>query len=129
VVQLDLDDGIVGNWDRLRLDQVVTNLLTNAIKYGPGQPIEIRVARLDAERAILSVRDHGIGISPEDQPRIFDRFARAVSPAHYGGLGLGLWIVRVIVEALGGTVSVASELGRGATFSATLPLATVGKAE
>ena len=121
-LKLDLDDSVVGTWDRLRLDQVVTNLVTNAIKYGPGKPIEIRVARRDERHAILSVSDHGIGIAPEDQPRIFDRFARAVSPAHYGGLGLGLWIVRVIVEALHGSVAVSSEPGRGAEFFAVLPL-------
>jgi len=120
---MTLDDAIIGRWERLRLDQVVTNFLTNAAKYGAGQPIEIRVAKQGDTHALVAVRDHGIGIAAEDQARIFDRFARAVSPSHYGGLGLGLFIVKVIVEALGGTVSVASTPGKGAEFVVCLPLA------
>ena len=122
-LSMTLDDAIIGRWERLRLDQVVTNFLTNAAKYGAGQPIEIRVAKQGDTHAVVAVRDHGIGIAAEDQARIFDRFARAVSPSHYGGLGLGLFIVKVIVEALGGTVSVASTPGKGAEFVVCLPLA------
>jgi len=104
-----------GRWDRARLDQVITNLLSNAVKYGPGEPVTIRVtARRD--RAMLSVQDRGIGISEPDQRRIFERFERAVSRRNYGGFGLGLWIVRQIVEALGGTVRVESLPGAGSTF-------------
>ena len=104
-----------GRWDRSRLDQVLTNLLSNAVKYGPGEPVVVRVeARRD--RAILSVQDRGIGISEADQRRIFQRFERAVSRRNYGGFGLGLWIVRQIVEALGGTVRVESFPGTGSTF-------------
>ncbi len=104
-----------GRWDRARLDQVITNLLSNAVKYGPGEPVMIRVtARRD--RAMLSVQDRGIGISEPDQRRIFERFERAVSRRNYGGFGLGLWIVRQIVEALGGTVRVESLPGAGSTF-------------
>ena len=109
-----------GTWDRLRLDQIVTNLLSNAMKYGTGQPIEITVTGTpDAVR--LEVRDHGIGIEPEHQSRIFDRFERAVSGRHYGGLGLGLWIVRQIVDALGGSIRVRSAAGEGSTFLVELP--------
>jgi signal transduction histidine kinase len=111
---------VVGRWDRLRLDQVITNLLANAIKYGARQPIDLRVERL-AEGARLTVIDRGIGIAPADQGRIFERFERAVSDRHYGGLGLGLWISREIVEALRGSISVESAVGAGSTFVVTLP--------
>ena len=121
-VELALEKGVVGTWDRLRLDQIATNLITNAMKYGAGKPIEIRAARRDG-RAVLSVRDQGIGISDGDRARIFERFGRAVSAEHYGGLGLGLWIVKRIVAALGGEISVESEPGQGACFTVELPLA------
>jgi signal transduction histidine kinase len=110
----------VGRWDALRLDQVVVNLLTNAAKYGQGHPIDIRV-ETTPERARLIVRDEGIGIAAEDMPRLFGRFERAVSVRHYGGLGLGLYISREIVEAHGGRVSVNSRPGEGSTFTVELP--------
>ena len=94
-----------GAWDRLRLDQVITNLLSNAIKFGSGQPIELGLASA-GEHARLWIRDHGIGIAPELQRYIFERFERAVPARSYGGLGLGLYISRTIVEALGGTIRV-----------------------
>jgi signal transduction histidine kinase/integral membrane sensor domain MASE1 len=117
---LQADDPCVGRWDRLRLDQIVTNLLSNAVKYGPGKPIEIRLQSREGA-ALLTVRDHGIGILPEDQARIFERFERAVSARHFGGLGLGLWIVKQIVTAMGGTISVKSETGQGSEFTVVLP--------
>lgn len=110
----------VGCWDRSRLEQIVTNLLSNAIKYGPGKPIDMCVQMRD-NTAYLIVADHGIGIAPEHLERIFVRFERAVSTEHYGGLGLGLYIARQIVEAFGGTIRVASDLGAGATFTVALP--------
>jgi signal transduction histidine kinase/CHASE1-domain containing sensor protein len=110
---------VVGRWDRMRIDQVVTNLLSNAIKYGPGKPVEVSVEE-DGPRATLAVRDHGIGISEADQRRIFQRFERAVSKRNYGGFGLGLWIVRQIVEALGGSVHVQSAPGGGSLFTVVL---------
>jgi signal transduction histidine kinase len=111
----------VGRWDRLRLDQVVTNLVSNAIKYGEGQPIDI-VVSADSERARLEVTDHGIGIAPHHQERVFERFERAVTDRRYAGFGLGLWITSRIVEEFGGTLSLRSELGVGSTFIVELPV-------
>ncbi len=113
-------DGIEGIWDGGRLDQVLTNLLSNAVRYGNGKPIEMRVEDR-GEAASFAVRDQGIGISPADRVRIFERFERAVSGCHYGGLGMGLWISRRIVEAHGGSIDVESEPGRGSVFTVTLP--------
>ncbi|NVJ24829.1 AAA family ATPase [Myxococcus sp. AM011] len=111
---------LAGYWDAMRLEQVVGNLLSNAMKYGAGQPIEITLEQRGSH-ARLRVRDFGIGIADEDRSRIFGRFERAVSVRHYGGFGLGLWIVREIVQALGGTIDVESTPGEGSTFTVTLP--------
>ncbi|MGZ3706036.1 MAG: sensor histidine kinase, partial [Bdellovibrionota bacterium] len=107
--------------DPVRLEQVIVNLLTNAIKYAPGKPIEIKARRV-GEEVEISLRDHGIGIAVEDQERIFQRFERAVSSSHFGGLGLGLYIVSQILGAHGGRISVSSLPGEGAQFSVRLPL-------
>lgn len=114
------DLNAVGVWDRMRLDQVVTNLVSNALKYGEGKPVSVRI-EASATRARLVVEDHGLGIPKEHQARIFDRFERFVSERHFGGFGLGLWISRQIVEGLGGTITVESEPGRGSTFAVDLP--------
>jgi PAS domain S-box-containing protein len=111
---------VTGHWDRLRIETVVGNLLGNAIKYGNYQPIEISVGPV-GDRGQLVVTDHGIGISPEERERIFQRFERAVPEEHYGGFGLGLWIVRQVVEAHRGSIQVISEKGRGSTFIVELP--------
>ncbi len=113
---------VPGTWDRARLEQVLTNLISNAVKYGQDNPIELTVEATEG-RARLVVRDTGIGIATEHLERVFNRFERAVSERHYGGFGLGLWIARRIVEAMGGRITVASELGVGSTFSVELPLA------
>jgi signal transduction histidine kinase len=114
---------VVGRWDRTRLNQVVSNLVTNAIKYGQGRPVIIRAAT-DGQRreARLEVIDGGLGIAPEIQARIFEPFKRAVEPGQQDGLGLGLYIVRSIVQQMGGSVHVDSRLGSGATFVVDLPL-------
>jgi signal transduction histidine kinase len=120
-VDLRAPGPVVGRWDSDKLTRVVTNLLANALKFGPGKPIEISVDESDG-RARLTVTDHGIGITPEALPRVFDKFTRAVSARSYGGLGLGLHIVRRLVEAHGGAVTVASEPGQFTTFTVDLPL-------
>lgn len=109
-----------GRWDRTRLEQVLTNLLVNAAKFGEGRPIAVTV-QAEAGLARLAVADQGIGIPPEHQERVFGRFERAASPEHYGGLGLGLWIAREIVEAHGGRILLRSAPGLGSTFTVELP--------
>lgn len=121
--RVDAAEPIVGEWDALRVEQVVTNLVSNAVKYGQGRPIEISVSKTGSA-ATLRVCDHGIGIAPEDKQRIFDRFERLVSVRHFGGFGLGLWIVRQIVQAHGGSIQVDSAPGEGSTFTVRLPLTT-----
>ncbi len=120
-IELALTGETVGHWDRGRIEQVVENLLGNAIKYGEGKPVHVEVTA-DPERARLVVRDQGIGIEPEALLRIFDKFERASSARHFGGLGLGLFIVRQIIVAHEGTIQVSSEPGCGSTFTVELPL-------
>ena len=106
--------------DRLRMEQVITNLLTNAFRYGGGKPVRFAV-EADAEAVRLSVQDQGIGIAKQDQARIFNRFERAAAAQGTDGLGLGLFIAREIVSAHGGNLTVESEPERGSTFLVTLP--------
>ena len=120
VVRLSLGPALDGRFDRLRLDQVFSNLLSNAMKFGARRPIDIH-AKSDAQAIHVQVRDQGIGVSPADQERIFDRFARAVSERNYGGFGLGLWLARQAARALGGDITIDSQPGEGASFTVTLP--------
>jgi signal transduction histidine kinase len=120
-IQLDLEAPLRGRWDAGRLEQVISNLVVNAIKYGGGTPVDVRLAAADGGDPLLTVSDRGPGIDPADLPRVFDRFFRADVGTHPGGLGLGLAVVRELVEAMGGSVSVASSPGQGAAFTVRLP--------
>ncbi len=120
-LHLRTDGPVVGRWDRARLEQVLANLLSNAVKYGRGRPIELGVFASGDRAARITVRDQGIGIPEGARERLFGRFERAVSGRHYGGLGLGLWITRQLVEAHGGTISYESTEGEGTTFTVELP--------
>ena len=106
--------------DERRTWQVVTNLLTNALKYGNGTPVEVSVDR-SGDQVLIGVRDAGPGIAPQDQERIFDRFVRLLQADGTPGSGLGLFIARSLVEAQGGTITVSSSEGAGATFCVALP--------
>jgi len=121
-VMLHAEAPVMGHWDRSRLDQVVTNLLDNALKFGAGEPIELVVTQRD-NRAELRVMDKGIGIPPDRVAHVFERFERAVSTRHYGGFGLGLYIVHTIVTALGGSIRVDSAPRQGSVFTVELPCA------
>jgi signal transduction histidine kinase len=114
-------ESVVGQWDKARLEQVVTNLVSNAIKYGNSKPVDITIASTDA-LARVTVADHGIGIAADDLERIFGRFERAVPGRHYAGLGLGLYVSRNIVEAHGGTLQATSDADEGSTFVVEIPL-------
>ena len=118
---VELPEALHLGGDRLRFEQVLTNLLTNAIRYAPGAPIRVALAE-EAEHAVLRFEDGGPGIASEDQARVFERFERLIPASHVSGLGLGLYIVLEIVHAHGGTVALNSEPGQGTRFTVRLPL-------
>jgi signal transduction histidine kinase/DNA-binding NarL/FixJ family response regulator len=109
-----------GTWDRLAVERIFANLLSNALKFGAEKPVEVRIGT-EREHAVIEVEDHGIGIASEDVDRIFDQFERAVSSRHFGGLGLGLYVTRRLVEHHGGSITVASRAGSGSLFTVRLP--------
>jgi signal transduction histidine kinase len=116
-----LDEHVIGNLDATRMEQVVGNLIDNAVKFGAGSPIEVELRARDGT-ATLSVHDHGPGIPLEEQGELFRRYRRGSAAVGLGGLGLGLHVVREIVAAHGGTVRVDARPGKGSTFTVELPL-------
>lgn len=120
-IALDAPDAAVVRSDRLAMEQILDNLVSNAIKYGQGRPIDLKV-RSDTDRAIVSVRDRGIGISAADRARIFGQFERAVGlGSSIGGFGVGLWVVGQLVDAMGARIQVESSPGEGTTMTLHLP--------
>src|SRR5262249_3851540 len=118
---------IVGRWDRMRLEQVLTNLVSNSLRFGAKHPVELHVSRVEGG-ARIAVRDHGVGIAEADRERVFERFEQAAPVSHYGGFGIGLWIARKIVDALGGTIVASNAQGGGAVFTVDLPFDAQGGA-
>lgn len=119
-VELEIEKDLVGNWDKVRIEQVIINLLTNAAKYAPNKPIKASLTCND-HVATIRITDQGPGIALEDQERIFNRFERVSDKQNIGGLGLGLYISKQIVEAHNGRIYVQSKLGEGSTFIVELP--------
>ncbi len=120
-VKLEMNAPQQGRWDKARVEQIVTNLLTNAAKYAPSSPVAIRVKERDEATVVIEVSDQGPGIPERAQRRIFERFERVVRDHRTSGLGLGLWLVRRYTEAMGGLIGVKSTSGQGATFTVALP--------
>jgi PAS domain S-box-containing protein len=119
-LSFEASEPVLGCWDRLRLEQVVSNLLANALKYGEGKPVLVRVSAQPSS-AVVSVADHGIGIAPQDLSRIFNQFERVLGRRTFGGLGMGLYIARQIAQAHGGRIEVDSAQNRGSNFRVVLP--------
>jgi signal transduction histidine kinase len=123
-IGLRAPESVRGVWDEFRIEQVLTNLLTNALRYGGGKPVEVVVEEVGG-RARMSVRDQGMGIAAQDQERIFEQFERTEdSRKQAPGLGLGLYITRQIVRLHGGEIELESAPGQGAVFTVDLPLAS-----
>ncbi|MBD8573095.1 hybrid sensor histidine kinase/response regulator [Pseudomonas syringae] len=122
-MSLSAEEPVIGVWDEFRIEQVIVNLLTNALRYGAGKPVEVRVyADAERQQACIEVIDHGIGINEAHQTRIFQQFERVTANHAKAGLGLGLFISEQIVMAHGGQILVRSEEGKGSIFTVRLPL-------
>lgn len=121
-LELRIEAGVSGSFDRTKLDQVITNLVSNAVRYGGQGPVAVALRRDEGGAAVLVVRDRGIGIGDGDLALVFDRYHKGTNSRAHGGLGLGLYIARRIVEAHGGSIGVESRLGEGSVFTVRLPL-------
>jgi signal transduction histidine kinase len=121
---VDIPDELRGVWDRLAVEQVIENILSNAVKFGAGQAIEISLGSA-SDTVSLRVRDHGIGMSKLDQTHLFERFRRGQGAQQHIGFGVGLWLVSELVEAMGGRISIVSATETGSTFTVTLPLTPI----
>lgn len=122
LLELEIEEGVTGLLDALAVEQTVDNLLSNALKFGSGAPVTLRL-RSTPQQAVLEVQDRGIGLSAEQQTRIFARFEQVMTQHRGSGFGIGLWVASRLVAAMGGRITVASRPDEGATFSVTLPLA------
>jgi signal transduction histidine kinase len=129
-IALDAPAPVIGLWDPLRIEQVLWNLISNAVKYSPqGSPVEVKIGRED-QQAVITVNDEGAGIDPAVAPQLFEPFARSEGTfSRAGGTGLGLYISKRIVERHGGTLEVTSTPGNGSTFRARIPLRPQREAE
>ena len=119
-LDVEIEDGISDLWDPLAVEQIIENLLVNAIKFGMSRPITLQL-RSDKQSVWLDVRDCGMGIPPDQRAAIFGRFEQATTQHRGSGFGLGLWIVSRLVVAIGGRISVSSQHGEGSHFTVELP--------
>jgi len=121
-IKIDVPASLPGLWDPLAMEQIIDNLISNAIKYGGHHPVEVRAEALN-DMVQISVRDHGPGISAENRARIFGRFERVVGVEESrSGFGIGLWVVSQLVEAMEGLITVENAQDGGAVFTVTVPL-------
>jgi signal transduction histidine kinase len=120
-LELDVEHGVCGVWDPLAVEQVVENLLSNALKFGMDQPVTLRL-RSDGASVQLDVQDRGVGMPPDQQTRLFGRLEQVVTQHQGSGFGVGLWVANRLITAMGGRITVTSDLGKGSTFIVILPL-------
>lgn len=125
-LERDIEDAISVGCDPLAMEQVIENLLSNALKFGAGRPVSLRL-RADKSSVWVEVQDHGIGMSADQQERIFGRFEQVVASHSGGGFGLGLWIANNLITAMNGRLNVTSRPGEGSTFQARLRLSPPNK--
>lgn len=121
VLNQAIEDGATGTLDPLAVEQIVENLLSNALKFGTGKPVDIHL-EVVGQSALIEVQDRGAGMPPDQQARIFGRFEQIVTQYEGSGFGIGLWVTSRLVAAMNGKIAVSSVLGEGSTFKVVLPL-------